>query len=623
MTMKIVGHDQMPTTASLLFRLVTLVSMLLFSGSSHAFIIQKSPIRSSAVAIYSSRKNVVVAVIGNHVSGIVAAIAAAEAAADDDKENDDIKVLLLTGHQDNLHEEEALEEWPDPLLTNRQLMERLASGGKELAGLLATKGSPEIGRKWLEDHDIHFSDADHGGESESDAENTKTMLETLANDKTLKRVRKDGDDISAMEILWRQLEPAGVQVVSGVNITSLTVTTKHNRAGFQIDYINQNEDTQQYEVDRLILAGDCVPQSSIPVGVEESSDEVDKTDSINTLLDRFDDEPLSRKEQMALEKKLSKQKKTKKRIKDLPVQREALPMSNDNKLSESPSVLSVNTLARMLGHATTPECSGLFSFGVQRNVNHNSKFPSGVLTIPKARLRCQLKDPPKGRRRLPRVEGPFMLSQEDGLLTGPASLKLASVIAQDLCEANYQAASIHIHFAPDLGSTDEIQEKLVEHSDPETSVLGSACPLVHIEVDYEDYDFDTGDFRRIVLPLVPDDLWRELCEMAKITSTDLCWKDMTKNVSLERLVRTMVDYSLPILSLEPISTISAGGVSLKELVFPDCASRHVEGFYVCGVAALNAHGTTRATNDMVSVSTGYLAGIGSIESLGRRFVEKQ
>ena len=613
-------------TVGIIERSCLLFLLLLSSFVQHTalgFSITSWPTRHSDVAsLHACRGKV--AVLGSDLSGIVAALVAAE---QQDGE-DDIEVMMVTGQENptSVSQNTELEDWPDPLLNNRQILERLTRGGKELAGMLATVASPQNMQNWLNDHGIrHVSsedeDEDQGRLLRSKDNEIKNTLNILAKEKILSLAPSG---ISGVESLWNQLESAGVRVISGVRNTTVRAD---GSCSFQINY-SKGGDEYSCHVDRIILAGDPQQQHSM-IRLGDQKPKMDTSNAFSDLV-ADDNEPVSRKEQMILEKKRAKLLKKKER------KRQAMGVKQNMHIVESKSatapdevkveqsdgsiLLNATAIAESLGHTTIPQYPGLCSFRIQHKIQQScpgSSTSSSPLIIPKARLRCQLRDPPKQRRRRPlRVEGPLSLSLHDGLLSGPACWKLSSSQGHLLLESNYQDASLHVHFAPDLGGTEEIQEKLVEYSDPSASVMGSSCPLVHSQVDYDDYDFEAGDFRQITFPLVPDALWEDLCRKSKVKSTVL-WRDIDDG-TLQRLARVMVDYSLAIQYVDPEGeNWTAGGVSLKEVSFPDCQSRLLDGLYLCGVTALDAHGSNSAINGLVSVSTGYMAGMKCSYSLTR------
>jgi predicted flavoprotein YhiN len=270
-------------------------------------------------------------------------------------------------------------------------------------------------------------------------------------------------------------------------------------------------------------------------------------------------------------------------------------------------------LARCLKHTVIDPAPGLFIFSVDGTDALMQECANIHQLIPKSRLRCRLQAPPRRKTSsgaLPnnKFEGSFLIANGNEL-TGSAAWRLSALAARDLYEGDYKGA-IHIHFAPDIGGVDEIENLLCEmtESDP-ARIVASSCPLFHREIDYDDYDFESGDFRQVVLPLVPDTLWANLCGMASISSS-LSWSEVSKK-ALNRLSHLLVDSSLAITGVRPLECVTAGGVELHEIDMTTCQSRLVPGLFLCGTT-MNAHGFDGGFNPLACMATGYVAGTNAV-----------
>lgn len=289
-------------------------------------------------------------------------------------------------------------------------------------------------------------------------------------------------------------------------------------------------------------------------------------------------------------------------------------MSNSDAVpAAAPSTTTLNSLmlAKKLGHTIVDESPGMFDFLVPTQGVLEGCVKAVI--VPKARLRCKVETPPAKRKkkdgkasnnsRLPKVEGPLVISQ--GKVSGPGALRLSTLIAHEMVESGHRG-TLQIHFAPDIGGVEDLTQVLMETVDPSASVLDSPCPLAHREIDYDDYDYETGNFMTVELPLVPNELWSNLCQQAGIKLSSLKWKDVPRN-SVQSLARLLVDCPLTITGIRPKDNILAGGVSLREVDMAGCESRKVDGLFLCG-SSLDLHGFDGGFNPLLSIATGRVAG---------------
>jgi predicted flavoprotein YhiN len=522
-----------------------------------------------------------VAVLGGGLAGIVAATTAAE--------KSDTKVTLLTSGSSVLEQFCSSDDHtkkpilPDLTLDNRHLMEGFASGGRELAGILH-RFSPLVAQEWLETQGLTLQE-------------TGVIEGVISKDKPLILSKLSSADM--VQRLEEIIRTAGVDLITNARVVNVTNCSD----GFSLVM----EDRSSFKVDCLVLAGEDAPWDEIKIEKESPKDAKEKLSADLSLLDA--DEPLSKKEQMALEKKLQKAKK--KHDKSSPAKKiwESKPAEVREPKPATPRVPTCHDLAQSLKHTIIDPAPGLFTFYVDGSNVLVQECTNSHQLIPKSRLRCKLQAPPRRKTTsgaLPnnKVEGSFLIANGNEL-TGSAAWRLSALAARDLYEGDYRG-TIHIHFAPDIGGVDEIENLLWEMtvSNPARTVA-SSCPLFHREIDYDDYDFETGDFRQVVLPLVPATLWANLCGMAGI-STNLSWSEVSKK-ALNRLSHLLVDSPLPITGVRPIECVTAGGVELQEIDMTTCQSRLVPGLFLCGTT-MNAHGFDGGFNPLACMATGYAAG---------------
>ena len=313
-------------------------------------------------------------------------------------------------------------------------------------------------------------------------------------------------------------------------------------------------------------------------------------------------------------------------------------------------IINALDIAENLGHSTKDYIPGMFNFVVrnQGNNSENSKKASQYELVPKARIRCKLATPPSSKKtrkkgRLPKVEGTIIFSKQQPrhtktrkkgnmneadtdngiIMSGPAVWQLSSLIAhefndhivskqdQDDVPSNQgsvvgdAATTLHIHFAPDIGNAELVEEALENQADPNHIVHGSQFPLKHIEIDYDgDYDMETGTFPTVSYPLIPDEIWKMICHRAGIKSSSTTkWKDLSPK-QRQNLVKLVVDFPLPISGIQPF--LATGGIPLNEISMKTMmTSQRIRksrgsndfdntstdgGFYLCG-SVLEIHST--------------------------------
>ncbi|CAB9506926.1 HI0933-like protein [Seminavis robusta] len=611
----------------------------------HSFLSTSSKSARAPRSLLYAEQRPVIAVVGGDLAGVVSACTIAQ--HQQQQKHQPAQVWLLTGHAQILEGLVATAPiLPDLTLDNRQLIERFGSGGRELAGILAKQCTPLKAKEWLEEQGVVLQEA-------GDATGTATLVgETALNVHPKCDLRQK---------LMDTLDTCQVKVETNVKVASIS----YNKPGFTI---TRGDQGSNLEVDVVVLAGDYQEVPNTPIyattgkgSTTSATSSKKKTIDLDSLLAEIEDEPMSLKDQMKLEEKrkgdakkkkmdslihasggsadmesLSKQEQrtlAKKRKKEAKIQKQQLKQSKKgpsagstssrelsddrdeyspdkeedseelpaiDKTTRSTAAINALELATGLGHATTKESIGMFSF----------MFPTrGILEgcakaiVPKARLRCRLdNNSAKGPNRLPKWEGPLLVSQ--GEIAGPAAWRLSTLIAQDMAAAGNQG-TVQIHFAPDIGGVEEVEAALIESANPVASVLKAPCPLLHREIDYDDYDMETGDFKSIEFPLVPKRLWGNLCRQAGITTNKLKWKDLPP-ANVQALARLLVDSSLPITGIRPHDNVWAGGVSLKDINMAECQSQNIKGLFLCG-SAIDVHGFNGGFNALACVATGFVA----------------
>ena len=604
---------------------------------------------TSSTSSSSSRSRKHLVVIGDDLSSKIAAMEAAGIAS----LGQDVSVSLYTTTTTTTntaitatsnHQLRRRIWIPDTTLNNRQLLDRYASGGRELAGILS-RFTPRDAQRWLQE-EAGFS-----------LEEVKITSEETS-------LRAINEDIH--ERLLQLAEKAGVDI----QYQPITKIRKQIDETFLL-YTDTDTDVTIH-ADAVILTGNDIQweeeMKAVPTSANKSSSpdkkksKLDKIKQDNlllleTLLEQDEQVPLSRKERAELEKKQKQQskkklvtdenanlndpslskreaaelrrnrklaaKKKKKKIKntskkdDNDEHSESTPSAkqeddnNEGKPSEAFQVatsITFHQLAQSMGHSITTSTKesipSMFTFKVKSEIPALLKGCS-LQMAPQARIRCKL--PQGGSKQLsssPKYTGPLVISKTE--VSGSGALRLSALMASDLHGSNY-AATLHIHFVPDIGAVKQVIELLQDSilEEPE-SPLVSECPLKHVEVDYEDYDMETGDFRRIVQPLVPPQIWQNLCQHVGIG--DVSASKVTDH-QLEALARLMVDFPVTITGICPYQEecVDMAGIQLKEMNMCSCESNIVSNLYVCG-NALAVNGYDGGFNSLASLATGRTAG---------------
>jgi predicted Rossmann fold flavoprotein len=194
-------------------------------------------------------------------------------------------------------------------------------------------------------------------------------------------------------------------------------------------------------------------------------------------------------------------------------------------------------------------------------------------------------------------EGPLLITHHG--LSGPAALRLSAFGAREFATANYRG-DLKIHWAPDLGRTDDVFDQLwaTTVSNPKKTV-SSQCPVM-IKSVAKDGTISSGS-------AIPKRLWSTLVQAAGFDDTQV-WGQAGK-----KLVRSLAEHvaACP-LELTGKGTfkeefVTAGGVSLTALDMKTMQSRKVNGLFFCG-ELINVDGVTGGYNFLNCWATGYMAG---------------
>ena len=169
-------------------------------------------------------------------------------------------------------------------------------------------------------------------------------------------------------------------------------------------------------------------------------------------------------------------------------------------------------LAAELGHTVVSTVPSLFTLNTKQELQPpEGRFCdlAGV-SVPWARITLKV---PEGKKKTKlEEEGPLLITHHG--LSGPAALRLSAFGARVWNELKYQG-DITIHWAPHLGTTEEILEALWQMTSARPKkTITSVCPLPNVEQDGS---------------AIPRRLWAAQCRAAGVAE-DQVWGQVSKKV---------------------------------------------------------------------------------------------
>jgi predicted Rossmann fold flavoprotein len=249
-------------------------------------------------------------------------------------------------------------------------------------------------------------------------------------------------------------------------------------------------------------------------------------------------------------------------------------------------------LAKSLGHTIIDPVPSLFTFNTKLQVKEGGiLFELSGVSVPLARVTLKVKREGNDKKQTFSQEGPLLITHNG--ISGPATLRLSAFAAREFHKLQYRG-EVMIHWAPDLGSTTEITEKLIKYKLilPKRSV-STSCPL------------QTDSDRAI-----PRRLWSNLVAEAGIEK-DTTWGEVPHR-DLGKLARMVSECTLTLTgkSVFKDEFVTAGGVALREINMKTMESKICPGLFLCG-EVIDVDGVTGGFNFMNCWSTGFIAGNGA------------
>lgn len=231
-------------------------------------------------------------------------------------------------------------------------------------------------------------------------------------------------------------------------------------------------------------------------------------------------------------------------------------------------------LAASAGHTVSPPVPALFSFVVR------DPRIEGLAGVAVPHVRATLET--EGQRRPVTREGPLLVTHQG--FSAPAILRLSSVAARKLAEADYQGA-LTVDFAPD--ATDE-ELRAAAEATRAAHPRGSLGP--HAFVDH-----------------VPRRLWERLLAAAGLDPATR-WSEAPKK-GLHNLIGELKRGRYAVTGKGEFreEIVTAGGVKRKEVDWTRMESRVAPGLHLAG-EILDVDGLTGGYNLQNAWSTGWIAG---------------
>jgi predicted Rossmann fold flavoprotein len=222
------------------------------------------------------------------------------------------------------------------------------------------------------------------------------------------------------------------------------------------------------------------------------------------------------------------------------------------------------------------------------------------LSVPSAEITFKLAVPGKKKKKTLQQEGPLLITHHG--ISGPATLRLSAFAAREFYDIKYQG-DVTIHWAPELGSTEEIYDQLWKMTmiSPKRAV-STSCPLM----------------RKDGSSAVPKRLWQALC-LESGFEKETRWAEATKK-SVRALACMMSEFVLHVTGKGVFKEefVTAGGVSLKDIDMRTMESKSCPGLFLCG-ELIDIDGITGGYNFMNCWSTGYVAGTSAAKYVMKKF----
>jgi predicted Rossmann fold flavoprotein len=247
-------------------------------------------------------------------------------------------------------------------------------------------------------------------------------------------------------------------------------------------------------------------------------------------------------------------------------------------------------LAADLGLDIVRPVPSLFTLSAKTQVQEGGLlYGLSGLSVPSAEVTFTISFPGKQKKKVLQQEGPLLITHHG--ISGPATLRLSAFGAREFYDIKYQG-DVMIHWAPELGTTEEIYEQLWKMTliIPKRTV-STSCPLM----------------RKDGSSAIPKRLWQAFCVESGLDK-ETRWAAASKK-SVRALARMLGECVLHVTGKGVFKEefVTAGGVSLKNIDMRTMEAKSCPGLFLCG-ELIDVDGITGGYNFMNCWSTGYVAG---------------
>eukprot|EP00594_Rhizosolenia_setigera_P007891 CAMPEP_0178969304 /NCGR_PEP_ID=MMETSP0789-20121207/18774_1 /TAXON_ID=3005 /ORGANISM="Rhizosolenia setigera, Strain CCMP 1694" /LENGTH=494 /DNA_ID=CAMNT_0020655407 /DNA_START=217 /DNA_END=1701 /DNA_ORIENTATION=- len=286
-------------------------------------------------------------------------------------------------------------------------------------------------------------------------------------------------------------------------------------------------------------------------------------------------------------------------------------------------------LAEQLGHTIVQPVPSLFTLSSKEYTKPGNLFDglSGV-SVPYAETCLKVKVPGKKKKKQIVQNGPLLITHHG--ISGPAALKLSAFAAREFHNLQYHTSDLYINWLPILSegasfsddiliggrkidfpirNVQELNDQLwtLTNNIPK-KVIASNCPIRR--------SVSTGEERKTV-GLIPKRLWKKIVLHSGFDE-NVSYAEAPKK-KIMTLSRNLMEFQYEMSSKGVFKEefVTAGGISLKEILFKNMSSKKCEGLFLCG-ELLDVDGITGGFNFNACWATGRISAKGVCE-----FIEQE
>ncbi|CAB9523029.1 HI0933-like protein [Seminavis robusta] len=524
-----------------------------------------SSITLRSVSALSSHQAKRIAVIGGGASGIFSAISAAEHF---ERQNNVVgsppleivvleatsktltKVAISGGGRCNvLH---------DTSKSTAEILNGYPRGKKELTGLLSSRFTPQQAQAWFQKQGVELK-TEPDGRMFPITDDSQTVIDALLSASSRKGL---------VDIRKRQK-------VLDIGIPALDPDEQRSHGPLLFEISTQQKDktgekkVRKEHFDAIVLA-----TGSAPAGYQLAQSILEQSSSATT----------------------SKKNGTK------PSKAFVSPVPSLFTMNTKLDVKEEGCLLHGLAGVSVPKARVTFrpEESSKKDATITSQDDGKVQQQPKKRKRSK-KTPPHLQQ-----EGPLLVTHHG--VSGPAVLRLSAFGARDFHEANYRG-TLRIHWAPDLGTVDEILDSLKKKqmTNPKRMVA-TGCPLTVTGTVKE-----SSGFVEKRIAAIPKRLWSSFVIHGCGIDPTTTWAEINKK-AVRKLATFIAECDLQVTGKGTFKEefVTAGGVALKEIDMKTMMSKSCPGFFLCG-EVINVDGVTGGFNFMNCWGTGHVAGTSAVD----------